>query len=196
MSENENVNESLKVGKSKLLYALHIVVPMGLVALSTVGMILSYLQTSASSTLNITSNNTTYNITAELSDQDKLIDMLDLNNKKDQDLLMSVINTINFVFSLFAVLYSKMMNSEQHSLGKTIIKAITEKNAVLEQMTNITNSISRPITVRNEDEHIQIVEGIADLSVLHTPNDRINTGRSSSSVYIAPYNHTSTAPYN
>lgn len=193
MSENEDTN----VKKSKLLYALHIIVPICLVAISNAIMILTSLQMSnGTESTSIIYNDTTevYNATKEVKTTDKILEILNLDNKSAQDKILFASSVLMVVFSFLSVVYSKMMNSEQHNLGEKVMKVLTEKNVILEQFTNLTNSLSRPISIRNEEYQASVrmeMEDYEPLSqnttVANSPNARMDTCRSDSTVYMKPY---------
>lgn len=220
MAEIQNIDiEGFNIKKSKLLYSLHIVVPFGLMILSSITMILSYLQTGTSNTkLQVNYNNQTlytYNVSNDLAEKDKIIELLNLNNKADQEILINIINTLNFLFSILSVVYSKMMNNESHNLGNDNIKLKSEKNILLEQITNITSTLSLPVTTREFNpivfndlsvQHERIPSLTSDMTqisdesvvniiqaeqVLNTEKNEsvLNTGRSDSTVYMQPYKH-------
>ncbi len=220
MTEIQNIDiEGFNIKKSKLLYSLHIVVPFGLMILSSITMILSYLQTGTSNTkLQVNYNNQTlytYNVSNDLAEKDKIIELLNLNNKADQEILINIINTLNFLFSILSVIYSKMMNNESHNLGNDNIKLKSEKNILLEQITNITSTLSLPVTTREfnpivfNDLSVQheripslgsdmtqisdesVVNIIQAEQVLNTEKNEsvLNTGRSDSTIYMQPYRH-------
>jgi hypothetical protein len=220
MAEIQNIDiEGFNIKKSKLLYSLHIVVPFGLMILSSITMILSYLQTGTSNTkLQVNYNNQTlytYNVSNDLAEKDKIIELLNLNNKADQEILINIINTLNFLFSILSVIYSKMMNNESHNLGNDNIKLKSEKNILLEQITNITSTLSLPVTTREFNpivfndlsvQHERIPSLTSDMTqisdesvvniiqaeqVLNTEKNEsvLNTGRSDSTVYMQPYKH-------
>ena len=214
MAEIQNIDiEGFNIKKSKLLYSLHIVVPFGLMILSSITMILSYLQTGTSNTkLQVNYNNQTlytYNVSNDLAEKDKIIELLNLNNKADQEILINIINTLNFLFSILSVVYSKMMNNESHNLGNDNIKLKSEKNILLEQITNITSTLSLPVTTREFNpivfndlsvQHERIpsltsdMTQISDESEININNQEknesvLNTGRSNSTVYMQPYRH-------
>jgi hypothetical protein len=182
-------------------------------------MILSYLQTGTSNTkLQVNYNNQTlytYNVSNDLAEKDKIIELLNLNNKADQEILINIINTLNFLFSILSVIYSKMMNNESHNLGNDNIKLKSEKNILLEQITNITSTLSLPATTREFNpivfndlsvQHERIPSLTSDMTqisdesvvniiqaeqVLNTEKNEsvLNTGRSDSTVYMQPYKH-------
>lgn len=220
MAEIQNTDfEGFNIKKSKPLYILHIVVPFGLMILSSITMILSYLQTGTSNTkLQVNYNNQTlytYNVSNDLAEKDKIIELLNLNNKADQEILINIINTLNFLFSILSVVYSKMMNNESHNLGNDNIKLKSEKNILLEQITNITSTLSLPATTREFNpivfndlsvQHERIPSLTSDMTqisdesminmtqhngVLNTEKNKsvLNTGRSNSTVYMQPYKH-------
>ena len=220
MTEIQNIDiEGFNIKKSKLLYSLHIVVPFGLMILSSITMILSYLQTGTSNTkLQVNYNNQTlytYNVSNDLAEKDKIIELLNLNNKADQEILINIINTLNFLFSILSVIYSKMMNNESHNLGNDNIKLKSEKNILLEQITNITSTLSLPVTTREFNpivfndlsvQHERIPSLTSDMTqisdesvvniiqaeqVLNTEKNEsvLNTGRSDSTIYMQPYRH-------
>ena len=196
-SNSITLEENISIKKSKLLYCLHIIVPMGLVLFSTISMILAFFQVPTNEThLNLQYNNTTQNNTTELSDKEILLDFLNLNNRNNQVILGYVINAFNLLFGVLSVIYSKMMNNESHNLGTDNIKLKTEKNVLLEQITSLTTSLSHPASARMPiifPQHSYTKEHIPSLTSNLTPmesnNEPLQTGRSDSTVYIRPYNH-------
>lgn len=196
MSEtNVNQVETVNIQKSKLLYLLHIMVPLCLVAFSSISMMLSFLQSSTSQTLTLhdTTNSTNSTLITELSNQDKIIELLNLDNGKNQSTLSNVICVFNFLFSCLSVVYSKLMNSDSHEKGNKIIELISSKNTVLEQLTTLTtltNTTRNPSVQYNRELWEEPLRPVLQIpSQLITPNENRPNSVSNSTVYITPYQH-------
>lgn len=204
------LEKELTIKKSKPLYLLHVSVPTALVLCSTISMILQYFVFPTKSLqIEDIENNTTYNYTVSVSKQEEVIKFFNLDDDKSQRTIIHILQAFNVAFSILGIIYSKMMNNFNHEIGEKYVKTGTEKNTLLEQLTNITTSLSRPQSVNRDiilenfpnvqTSHLRVPSHIPSVSPsIVSPSDIetvLNTGRSNSTVYIKPYQHT-TEPYN
>lgn len=196
----EELNNDILVAKSKLLYILHILVPMTITVLSTLTLAFSFLISSNEySTVDIGLYD---NMTDAMNFNKKevVIELLNLNNKEDQQTILKVLCVFNFVLGGLQFLYSKLMNNKNHELGNKVIEVSAQKETILEQLTTITSSLS----VAASTQHETVLANFPELTQymaptpLMTPNDRVDvqdnndppaTSRTNSTVYIRPYVH-------
>lgn len=193
MTEN---SESV-VRKSKILTFLHIAIPIGLIIVSSLSTVFTYLKLPEGID-SIEYNNSTHM---------HISTILKIDTPEDQIAINKTLCIFNVVFSFGALIYSKLMSSQNKNIGDEFLKMV-EKNTVLESLTQY--SASRAISIQHMREPTYdfpevISETLSphtmrsDLTVYEKPYDSsrvqisnepintVNSPKSDKTVYVEPY---------